>query len=259
MKRLSRLVLIFTLLFAFFILLPPFLSRQFGPYPYMKTQDVFDLFTPLVLIPIYWLLFEIEPGKQPGRAETVVFLVIAALWAHGQGMHLAANSIDNLIEGKTSPDVLAALAPLRDVLPGSPVAALTYFYDEVLSHYLWYGAVMAMAALLIYRQWRNPFGQVSAGLGFPIVAGVLHGINFALSVLEGQIIPLGFPFSALVVLFTLIWGRDKLRQQPILAFFFVAFALATVVFLVWWLVWGCFVEPLDVLADILKGTRPLCP
>ncbi len=259
MRRLSLLTLVFTIIFAVFLLLPPFLSAQFGPYPLMKTQDIFDLFTPLVLIPLYWLLFEIEPGQRPGRTEVIVFLVLAALWVEGQGMHLGANSIDNLIEGKAASQVVAEVNALGAALTAGSVAHLTYFYDEVLSHYLWQGAMMALAALLIYRQWKNPFGGNLTGLGYPIGAGLLHGLNFALIVLEGQTAPLGLAFSLLVVLFTLVWGRDKLRRQPLLTFFSVAFALAALLFLAWLLVWGCFIEPLDVLPKVLTGVRPVCP
>jgi len=259
MKRLSRLILIFAILFAAFILLPPFLSGQFGPYPLMKTQDIFDLFTPLVLIPAYWLLFQVDRDKTPSRNEMIAFLVLAALWVEGQGMHLAANSIDNLVEGKGPQLVVESVGRLADALAGSGVAALTFFYDEVLSHYLWHAATMALAALLILRQWRNPSSEASAGLGIEISAGVLHGLNYGLMVLEGETAPLGVPFAALVVIFTLVWGRGKLRQQPILTFFFVAFAVASLLFLAWWLAWGCLTSPLYALRQVLQGLRPVCP
>ncbi len=38
--------------------------------------------------------------------------------------------------------------------------------------------------------------------------------------------------------FPLVWGRGKLRQQPILAFFFVAYVVAILFFLRWGLYWG---------------------
>lgn len=57
MQRLARLTLIFAILFAVFIIAPAFLNGQFAPYPLLKSGDVLDLLTPLVLIPLYWLLF----------------------------------------------------------------------------------------------------------------------------------------------------------------------------------------------------------
>ena len=40
--------------------------------------------------------------------------------------------------------------------------------------------------------------------------------------MEAATTPLGVPFAIAVVIFTLVWGRQRLRQQPVLAFFFVA-------------------------------------
>ncbi len=222
MNRLARLTLVFALCFAVFIITPAFLGQQFKPYPLMDNGDVFDLLTPVVLIPVYWSLFQIHREKLPIQKETIVFLVLSALWVEGQGMHLAGNSIGHLTEGLT----------------GSDVAALTHFYDEVLSHYLWHIGMVGLSALLIYRQWKNPFTGENSGLGFEITAGIIHGFNYFITVVEAATAPLGVPFAVLVVIFTLVWGRGKLRQQPILAFFFVAYVVAILFFLGWGLYWG---------------------
>jgi hypothetical protein len=231
MTRLPRLILIFALLFAAFILGPPFLSPRFAAYPLMQIQDVVDLLTPLVLIPAYWLLFQLDCAKPPAQNETIVFLVLAALWVEGQGMHLAANSIGHLTQG----------------LAGTDVAALTHFYDEVLSHYMWHAAVIGFSILLIYRQWKNPFPGGRSRLGTQVGAGILHGLNYGLMVLEGATTPLGVPAAGLITLFGIVWGRGKLRQQPLLAFFFVAYLVATLLFILWRLYWGSFIEPFDAL------------
>jgi len=73
-NRLSRLTLVFSITFAVLIISPAFLNKQFGPYPLMKTGDVIDLFTPLILIPLYWILFQVSREKTPGPGETIVFL-----------------------------------------------------------------------------------------------------------------------------------------------------------------------------------------
>jgi len=231
MNRLSRLTLVFALVFAAFILGPPFLSSSFAPYPLMQIQDVVDLFTPLILIPAYWLLFQVDRARPPAQNEIIAFLVLAALWVEGQGMHLAANSIGHLTQALT----------------GTDVAALTHFYDEVLSHYMWHAGVIGLSVLLIYRQWRNPFAGQRARLGTVTGAGILHGLNYGLMVLEGATTPLGVPAAVLITAFALLWGRGKLRQQPLLAFFFVAYLVATLLFIVWRLYWGSFIEPFDAL------------
>ena len=57
---------------------------------------------------------------------------------------------------------------------------------------------------------------------------------------------LGFPFSAVITLLTLIWGRKRLAQQPILAFLFVSCLTATLFFSGWGLYHGGFPQFTDV-------------
>ena len=79
----------------------------------MKWADVYGLLTPVILLPLYWLLFVNCCGKTPGQRENLIFMALAGLWAMGQGMHLVANSIGHLLE------------------KGGDVYTLTYFYSEV--------------------------------------------------------------------------------------------------------------------------------
>ena len=107
------------------------LSSQFAPYPLIKNGDVLDLFTPLVLIPLYWLLFQIHRDRQPSQKEMLVFLLMVVLWVEGQGMHLVGNSIGHLTQGDS----------------GSEIEMLTYFYDEILSHYVWHLGLVGVGTL----------------------------------------------------------------------------------------------------------------
>lgn len=227
MKSTSRLVLIFVLVFAAFIVLPAFLSNQFSLYPLLKNGDILDLFTPLVLIPIYWLLFRLKPQKGPTNAETITFLVLAALWVEGQGLHLAGNAIGHL----------------TSEIIGSDIEKLTYFIDEVLSHYMWHIGVIGLSVLLIYRQWKNPFEGEPAGLGFQTSAGIIHGLNFFVIITEGTTTLIGVPFAVLAALFTFLWGRKNFSQQPILRFFFVTYLVASLLFLGWGIYWGVWPLP----------------
>lgn len=214
--------LIFAVLFAVFIITPAFLNSQFAPYPFMKSGDVLDLLTPLVLIPLYWLLFQIHPYRPPSHKEMLIFLIFAVLWVQGQGMHLVANSIGHL----TPP------------YSGNEIEQLTYFYDEILSHYIWHLGIVGLSALLIYRQWHNSITKQPSGLRLEITAGIIHGFNYFIDVVESATTFLGVPFAVGVVSFVLIWGRQHLRQQPILTFFFVSYSIACLFFLGWGLYWG---------------------
>ncbi len=230
MKRLYILSLVFAVLFALFILLPPFLSTPFGRFPLMKNADVLDLFTPLVLMPFYWLLFEVKSDSLPGRREVLIFMAFAALWVLGQGMHLAANSIGHLVPEE----------------PAGDLYRLTYYYDERLSHQLWHGGIILMMFLLLYRQWCYPFAGESGGPALGVTGGILYGITFFLAGIEGGTVGLGFTASILVTAFALIWGRRQFRHQPLLVFFFVACLVFILLFTGWGIYWGGWPEPSKV-------------
>ena len=237
MSRLYRLLLIFAVLFTVLFMGPAFLSGAFGPYPLMKLGDVLDLLTPLILIPLYWLLLELSPEKPPSRGENLVFLVLAALWVEGQGMHLAANSIGHL---------------LKDVI-GSDVYTLTDFYDEVLSHYLWHLGVVALSVLLLYRQWRHPFSGANRGLVLGIVAGILYGFVYFTLIVEAQTAPLGVPFAVLVPIVALVWGRKEFKRQPVLVFFTIATLIALGFFVGWAIYWRDLPELLPEFSHPVVG------
>ncbi len=127
-------------------------------------------------------------------------MVLASLWVAGQGMHLAANSINNLAEGLKEQQVI-------DIL-GTPIYSLTYFMDEHLSHYMWHFGVVSLAVLLVWREWGKPAGSATQW-GMAITAGLLYGIKCFLIFLEGQTVPLGLPFSLVFTLAILVLGTKE--------------------------------------------------
>ena len=237
MNRLSRLILVFASLSFAFLLLTVFFRVPFPLFPLMSYQDAIDLLTPLVLIPLYWLLFKYAARTPSSTPQEIAFMLLAVLWVVGHGMHLAANSISNLIAALASRGAL-------DV-SGTDIYHLTYFYDEVLSHTLWYLGLAGLAALLIYREWRSPAGEHTVWWS-AVLSGIVYGFTLFAIFLEGQSVPIGLTFTALVVILTLIWGRKRLSRQPLLAFFFAACLLALLLFTVWGLYWGGFPQFTDV-------------
>ena len=222
MKRLSIIILVFSVAFLLLFMAPALFGMQFRPYPLMKIGDVLDILTPLVLLPLYWLLYRLDPKKAITLSEGIIFAVLAALWVEGQGMHLAANSVGHLLKGMETTDMYN----------------LTFFYDEVLSHYLWHFGVVGLSAVLIYRQWRNPFAEGRTMTWAVILAGIIHGFSYFMIIIEGATAPLGVTFSVLAVLFMLIYGRKSLTQQPIILFFLAAYLLAILLFAGWGIYWG---------------------
>ena len=233
MKRLSLLTLVFAVLSAVFFLLLIFFRTPFPFYPLMSYQDVLDLLTPLVLIPVYWLLFIYSANGKSSRSEEIAFMVMAAVWVLGQGMHLSANSIDNLAEKLAKSQVLD--------ITGTSIYTLTYFFDENLSHYLWHGGVLGLVALLSYREWRRP-AHLTTTWWVTLLAGLVYGFTSFCIFLEGNTVWLGFPFVIIFTLLTIVWGRKELSQRPLLAFFLVASLVAVVLFTGWGVYWRGFPE-----------------
>jgi hypothetical protein len=236
-RRLSVLILCFALLSAVFLLLLIFFRIPFPLYPLMSYQDVLDILTPLVLIPIYWLLFTFSGNGESGLAEEMAFMGLAVAWVLGHGMHLSANSVDNLVEALANDRVID--------ITGTSIYQLTRFFDEHLSHYLFHTGLLGLAGLLIYREWRRPAGITTIWRA-ALVAGLIYGFTLFSIVLEGQTVPLGLPFATLMVLLTLIWGRKNLARRPLLAFFFVAFLVSLILFAGWGLYWGGFPQFTEV-------------
>jgi hypothetical protein len=237
MKRLSLLTLAFAVLSLVFFLLLVFLRIPFPLYPLMSWQDALDILTPLALIPLYWLLFKIAAGKGPILWEEIAFMLLAALWVEGQGMHLAANSINNLIENLAEREVID--------IQQTYIYQLTYFYDEYLSHYLWHLGVVGLAALLVYRDWKRPDAILTLWWA-AILAGLLYGFTLFCIFLEGQTLALGLPFVLIITLFGVIWGRKHLGRKPLLAFFFISCLVAALMLVGWGLYWGGFPQFTDV-------------
>ena len=227
MSASSRLILIFAIVFAILIVNPAFLSQQFGPYPLMKTGDITDILTPLILIPLYWLLF--RQGDTPSTAENIAFLVFAAFWVEGQGMHLGANSIGHLL----------------DNAKGTDAQLLTHFYDEVLGHYLWHIGMVALTTLLIWRQIKNPLATALTSIRVELIAALIYGFVYFLIVNEAGTVPLGLPFAIIVCIVGLIKRKD-LRQQPTTLFFVAAHALALILLVIWFIKWGGFPQFSDL-------------
>ncbi len=48
---------------------------------------------------------------------------------------------------------------------------------------------------------------------------------------------MGITFSGLVILFGIIWGRERISQQPLLMFFFISYVMAMVLFVGWGIYW----------------------
>jgi hypothetical protein len=223
MARLTTLVAVFSVAFAVLFTGPAFLSGTFPGMTLMKNGDVLDLLTPLVLIPLYWLL--LLPWSSPTihARQAVAFAILAALWVEGQGMHLSANSIGHLLDSQTTPEAYR----------------LTYFYDEVLSHFIWHLGIIGLSLLLVVRQRGLP--PAEAGLrAWPfLLTGFLHGFVLFTLFIEGGTAVLGVPYAVGLSLFFFVTrARALLAQKPVWLFLAAASLTALILFAGWAAYWG---------------------
>ncbi|MGH2840212.1 MAG: hypothetical protein ACRDKY_05235, partial [Solirubrobacteraceae bacterium] len=146
------------------------------------------------------------------RGAAIVALVAALLYVHGQGIHLAANSIHN-----------------ED--PVGRVEEVTYFWDERFSHIEallgWFGLVGAFCLAERAAPAREMNTTILAA------AAVLLGWTFFTSTVEGQTWPLQL---AAMALFAGSAVRARRRGQaipPLLGAAAAAFALGALLIGVW--------------------------
>jgi hypothetical protein len=214
-------LLAYAIALAAFLLVPPYLKASVGPPQAFTLQEAADLLTPLVVIPLAWLVFDLAGGL--GRRGLVAFLVVAALWVEGQGIHLAANAIGDAFPHD------AAEAFYRTV-PGD----LDLWLDEVLSHWMWHAAWVALSILVLAAATRGSVAPPHRTSVTAVAAGLVHGATFFLVTVEGATTLLGIPASILILAWCLAAGRRGLLRQPVVTFFLVS----TVVTLLGYVVWG---------------------
>lgn len=237
MKRLSSIALVLAVLSAILFLGLVFLRVPFPIYPLMSWQDALDILTVLILLPLYWVLFKNSASRQSVLWEEIIFIIFSALWVFGHGMHLSANSVNNLAEGMAKKQLLD--------ITGTDIYTLTYFYDETLSHFLRDIGLVGFVALMIYHEWQAPAGNATVWWS-TIAGGIIYGFTFFLVYLEGNTVVIGYPFALLVTLLGLIWGRKRLAHQPVLAFFFIAFLTAAVLYTGWGIYYGGWPPPSEL-------------
>ena len=181
--------------------------------PRMRVADLADLLTPGLTIGLAaWALAALRPS----RGLWWLFGAGSVLLVDGHGIHLAANSIDNVqAEGATG--------DLHD---------LTYLWDEHVGHYLWYsGVVLVALALLLALRARPPFRGP-----WPYVLGVLVALTHFDNDVEGQTPALGI--VAAVVLAALGWRYRDTAARAV----GVAYAMSLVLFAVFGIWQGGFPE-----------------
>ena len=251
---LPRRLLLYAAALTAFLLIPPTLKPTVGPPRGFTLQELADLFTPLVVVPLAWWV--IAASRRLQGTLLAVLLVVSAVWIEAQGLHLGANAIG---------DVFDAGSP-RDAFYATDAGALDHFLDEDLSHWAWHAAWVALTTIMIWTAWRAPWpalppqgsntastpapaaGSVPASTSIAtILGGLLHGVTFFLVTAEGGTAGLGIPASIAFVAASAV-GLRRGHRHPVLVFVLVASVLTLLLDVVWALLHGGqLVEPCSVL------------
>jgi hypothetical protein len=181
-------------------------------------------------------LLYLRVGAATGRMRDPrgALLVVAALtFAFGRGIHVAANSLHDLLDRTGA---------------GDPTGLAT-FWDEHVGHYLADAARIGFAVLLSSGRTSGPVEPLGRGGSLLVLTGAMaYGfIAFANSV-EGRTVPLVLPFfivyAAWAVLALVRRSKDAApRRHGIAVRFFGTATLTALVFYAIWRIWqGGFPE-----------------
>jgi hypothetical protein len=156
-----------------------------------RWADWIDLLTPYV---VTGAAAGALRGGGASRGNWTLFWFATVLYTQGQGIHLAANSVNNAVAGDNEP---------------------AYLWDEHVGHYLWYvGFYLLVVALALALADRRPRG----GLGGQLLA-LLVGFTSFTNAVEGQTPWLGIGASVVFV----AWGlltRDGMGRLLLTAYGF---------------------------------------
>lgn len=231
------LILAFAFSYFFFLTAPVLLRVRVAPGPTPTAGALLDLLTPFVLVGLYYLLYRArEQGRPLGLVGPgwggALFLFSAILFVEGHGMHLSANSISSFLKESR----------------GSDAYAMAYFYDEVLSHYLWRGGTLGLTGILLARHWVR--GRAETRWSLLALAALVYGLTYAISAVESQTVPLDLPASVAIsgLVVARWWRRRALPGDLVFAFFGLGYGVALAALAAWGLYFGGFPQPSELLA-----------
>ena len=221
----------------FFVIILPYLLFGFNSFVQWTTiPDLVDIFfyTPIMGFFLYMLFKKVKEGKEiPFWLE---FLAILALFVHfeGHGFHWAANALDVLAE--------------RNNITGI-VLEVAYFLDEIVSHIVYFGALILYFYVLSAIQYGYNKKEVSNKLKV-MASSVFFSFAFTISMIEGQFIYIGMVLSIIyivaIVLMYVLKDKDVINQVIIL--YWLIFSVC--VFLwsgVYYAIFGSLKQPSEIM------------
>ena len=232
-----KLLFFYSLAFAFFLIMPAFLTGYLGSP--VSWGDALDFLTPYFVMPLAFIIFCcLKFDGELSRSQPKIISVLAKismgagilLFVDGHGLHLSANSIARMI---TAPK-------------GSELYSAVYVYDEIISHFMWDGGVFLISLAFILKAARiKPKTFYRKEWIFLIPGVALYGFTIAVNGIEGQTVYFSLPAAGAVFLLSLyLFIKSKARGNPnrVFLFFMLAYLVSLLLFAFWGITQGGFPE-----------------
>jgi hypothetical protein len=225
---LSKWLILYGVVIISFHLLPAFLT-EYVQEP-ITQGDLLDFFTPFAVIAVASLLYSricrigsepISSSGFPYRMPEIILGVGIILYVEGHGLHLSANSLARLFDRVQYPEFFNAV----------------YFFDEIISHYVWDLGVFLISIALIFASSRIPRKSQSLQNFYLLCAGAtFYGFTIAVNGIEGQTVVFAIPASLVGVIVS-AGERYKIsrnfKTKPVRLFFLVAYVISLLLFAYW--------------------------
>jgi uncharacterized membrane protein YhdT len=229
----------FGLVFAFFHIMPAFLTKPFrGP---LNWGDMLDFLTPFVFIFLSYFLYagikkSSEGQSFSSKSGSLFFKIPVAvgfiLFVNGHGLHLSSNSISRFIEN----------AGMKQ----SAIFKAVYLFDEIISHLMWDSGVFIISLGFIIGAARMSVICLNkTKMIFLFLGAVFYGFTFAVNGIEGQTVLLTFPAAVLGFFLSLgffLKEKKEASVNQVHLFFLVSYFIAAVLFAYWGLSHSGFPE-----------------
>jgi hypothetical protein len=180
--------------------------------------DLIQLLGTFPLLALYaWIALDLHARHPAGARNASVFFIAGVAYALGFGVHVAANSIHDMLDHTGL---------------GDPWG-LAYFWDEHLGHYMVDASRVAFAVLL--TAWESKAkGAAWDGTGRValVLGGLAYGFIYFATGVEGQTVPLALPFSLAYAVWSLARRRPG-GTGPVRVFYTIAALTSILLFLVW--------------------------
>lgn len=163
-------------------------------------------------------------GRQSGAdrgAPSILAALAGVTFAFGHGIHIAGNSIHDLL-GKTG--------------IGDPTGLLD-FWDEHVGHYL-IDSARVLFALALTRAGLAATADASRARHVPpVLGGAAYGFITFASAVEGQTVPLVLPFYCLYAGWSVLGAKGRPGASGPVRLFFATAAWTALVFFAIWGIW----------------------